>query len=117
MDQQPHVRIIEADDVRIVAFQDRKILEEFTINQIGDELAVLVQSIEQPKILVDFEQVEHLSSAALGMLIKLQNLVAERKGKLKLSNISHPIYEVFKITKLNSFFDIHDTKDDALRSF
>jgi anti-sigma B factor antagonist len=61
--------------------------------------------------------VEHLSSAALGVLITLNKQVSDSKGKLKLSDITPQIYEVFKITRLNKLFDIHDTAEKALSTF
>ena len=98
--------ITESDGVRIVEFTDRKILEELAINQILERLSELVISEETPKLLLNFRKVEHLSSAALGILITLNKQVAECKGQLVLANIHPQIYEVFKITRLNKLFNI-----------
>jgi anti-sigma B factor antagonist len=61
--------------------------------------------------------VEHLSSAALGMLIKLGKEVTRKKGKLILSDIRPQIYEVFRITRLHKMFEIHDTAGQAMKHF
>lgn len=114
---QPHLTIIEVDDARIVEFADRKILEELSIAEIGEELSELVNSTPGIKLLLSFNNVEHLSSAALGMLITLNKQVGATSGKLKLSDITPQIFEVFKITRLNKLFDIHDSRDAALSSF
>lgn len=114
---QPHLTVIETDTARIVEFTDRKILEEISIAEIGDELSKLVQDNPGINLLLSFHQVEHLSSAALGMLITLNKLIGGKSGKLKLSEITPQIYEVFKITRLNKLFDIYDTRDEALKSF
>jgi len=116
-DEQPHITLTKINGVDVVDFEDRKILEEFTITQIGDGLAELIDGKPEVKLLLSFAKVEHLSSAALGMLIKLHNLVSETGGQMKLADISEPIFEVFKITRLNKLFKIHDTKEDALRDF
>ena len=68
-------------------------------------------------LLLNFENVEHLSSAALGMLITLHKRIMESRGQLKLSNINPQIYEVFKITRLNKVFDIYDHAAKAKASF
>ncbi len=112
-----HISVIDADGVKVVEFSDRKILEELSITEIGDELSKLVADGDGIKILVSFKSVEHLSSAALGMLIKLNKQVSDANGTLKLSNISPQIYEVFKITRLNKLFDIHEDTDSALAAF
>ena len=114
---QPHLTVIETDTARIVEFADRKILEEISISEIGDELSKLVQDNPGINLLLSFHHVEHLSSAALGMLITLNKEIEGKSGKLKLSEITPQIYEVFKITRLNKLFDIYDTRDEALKSF
>jgi len=112
-----HVKIKRTGDVSIVQFADRKILEELSIHEIGEELGALAESQPKVKLLLDFGNVDHLASAALGMLITLHKKVQERSGTLKLSNINRQIYQVFKITRLNRVFEIHDTAEKALESF
>ena len=114
---QPHLMVSDSNGVKVVRFTARKILEELSISEIGEELSGLVGGMSGAKMLLSFENVEHLSSAALGMLIKLNKEVAEQGGTLKLSEIAPQIFEVFKITRLNKLFDIYDTDERALSSF
>ena len=107
----------EIDGVTKVEFVDRNILEESSIQQIGDEIGSLIDSQAEPKILLCFENVEHLSSAALGTLITINTKIKSKGGQLRLSNIDKQIYEVFVITKLNKLFQIYDTEEKALKSF
>lgn len=115
--QSTHITVRESNGVKLVEFSDRKILEELSITEIGDQLSKLVAGGDGVKLLVSFNNVEHLSSAALGMLIKLNKQVTDAKGFLKLSDICPQIYEVFKITRLNKMFEIHETADGALAAF
>ena len=117
MTQWKHVTITREDGVCIVRLADRKILEELAITEIGDELASLVAAEDQIKLLLNFEQVEHLSSAALGMLITLNQNVGQCAGRLVLAEIAPDIFEVFKITRLNKLFEIYDTSKEALQRF
>lgn len=112
-----HLRIKKEGEVSIVEFADRKILEELSIQEIGDELQQLVGERPGIRLLLNFGNVDHLSSAALGMLINLNKKVKEQNGELKLSDINRQIFEVFKITRLNRVFDIHDTQEQALAQF
>ena len=116
-EENARLSITEADTVSIVEFADRKIIEELAIAEIGDRLSELVAGRSGIKLLLSFKSVEHLSSAALGMLITLNKTVEELSGELKLSDIAPQIFEVFKITRLNKLFSIYDTKEEALRSF
>ena len=100
-----------------VEFIDRNILDEANIQSIGEEISGLIDAEPNPKLLLSFANVDHLSSAALGTLITINNKVKSREGQLRLTNIDPQIYEVFVITKLNKLFDIHETTEEALASF
>src|SRR5262249_51807878 len=58
------------------------------------------------KLLLNFGNVEYLSSAALEMLVTLNKKVTQAAGELILCNIAPQIYEIFEITKLNKLFRI-----------
>ena len=111
------LELSEVGDVTVVRFADRKILDEASIQELGAELFRLVEEDHRKKILLNFTNVDFLSSAALGKLITLDRKVKANSGKLKLSNIRPEIYEVFAITKLNKLFDIKDDEAAALAAF
>lgn len=112
-----HLHVAEVGDVTVVRFVDRKILDEANIQELGQELANLVERDNRQKILLNFSSVEFLSSSALGELIKLDKKAKAHQGALKLSNIRPEIYEVFAITRLNHLFDIQEDEADALAAF
>lgn len=109
--------VTQQKDIRIVEFREQKILDEANIADIGQTLGDLIDAREYPKVLIDFSNVDHLSSAALGMLINVNNRIRQKNGQLRLSNIKPQIFEVFVITKLNKHFKIMPTRDEALASF
>jgi len=111
------LRVRHEKDITQVEFVDRNILDEANIQQIGDEITELIDAATSPKLLINFANVDHLSSAALGTLITINNRMKSRKGQLRLANIDPQIYEVFKITKLDKLFSIHQTTEAALASF
>ncbi len=112
----PNLKVKRTDAVCIVEFGDRKILEEASINQILEQLSELAASQPNVVLLLNFKNVEHLSSAALGMLITLNRQITGRNGRLMLSDINPRIFEVFRITRLYKLFDIHQTAAEAVAS-
>ncbi len=104
-------------DVTVAQFVDKKILDENNIQIIGNQLFGLVEEDGRKRIILDFSNVEYLSSAALGKLITMEKKVKTAGGKLRLCSIRPDIYEVFAITKLNKVFDIKDDQDQALEGF
>jgi len=113
----PPVSVTSQKDIRVVEFTNNKILDEGNISHIEGTLVTLIGEVAKPKLLLDFANVEHLSSAALGMLIKVNNLIRQKDGQLRLANIKPQIFEVFVITKLNKLLKILPTRSDALSSF
>ena len=111
------LRVKQQKDVTQVEFIDRNILDESNIQQIGEEIGELVEAAPSPRLLISFSNVDHLSSAALGTMITINNKIKVKKGQLRLANIDPQIFEVFKITKLDKIFQIHDTTEAALASF
>jgi anti-sigma B factor antagonist len=110
------IRVKKIDHVVHVEFIDRNILDEANIKLIEEDILKIIEAESQPKMVISFADVEHLSSAALGTLITVNNKIKARSGKLRLSNIDPQILEVFVITRLNKLFDIHPTSEAALKS-
>ncbi len=111
------LRIKREKDVTQVEFVDRNILDEANIQAIGDEITAIIDASPSPRLLISFSNVDHLSSAALGTLISINNRMKVKQGQLRLANIDPQIMEVFMITRLNRIFSIHETTSDALGSF
>jgi anti-sigma B factor antagonist len=102
-------------DVTVVNFVDRKILDEQNIQVIGEQLFSLVDNSGRRKVLLNFSNVEYLSSAALAKLITLNKKLQQVNGRLVLCNIDPQIYEVFEITKLNRLFEIQGDEQAGLQ--
>jgi anti-sigma B factor antagonist len=120
MSSQPRRRRLEVEqigDVTVVNFVDRKILDEQNIQVIGEQLFSLVDEEGWRKLLLNFRNVEYLSSAALGKLITLNKKLQAAGGRLILCNIDPQIHEVFEITRLDRFFNIQKEEQAALQAF
>ena len=111
------IDVSKLGDVTVVKFVDKKILDEANIQELGAELFGLVELDNRKAILLNFGNVEFLSSAALGKLITLDRKVKTHKGRLKLCGIRPEILEVFQITKLNKVFDIRKDEPEAIAAF
>ena len=119
MSQAPrrHLRLETIDDVTVVSFVDTKIVTEDNIQEVGDQLYSLVEDEGHKRLLLNFSNVQYLSSAALGKLINLKKKVAAVKGILKLCCIHPDLLEVFKITRLDQVFQIFKDEQSALDKF
>jgi anti-sigma B factor antagonist len=111
----PRITVSYEDTATIVTFTDEKILEEKDVRQLEQSLASLIEQAEGIVLVLDFSNVRFMSSAVLGLLIKVSKRVYEREGKLALCAIGPKIYEIFKITRLTKIFDIYKDADTAVK--
>jgi len=108
----------EIGDVTVVGFREKRILDESTIQGIAEELFYLVKKVRPKKMLLNFERIEYMSSAALGKLINLHKLITTQGGRLSLCNVIPQVSEVFAITRLDKIIgtepypDANDCDDD-----
>lgn len=115
-DVKPNISVEYTDKATLIGFTDRKILEERDIRSLQTSVMSVVEQGEGINLILDFGNVEFLSSAVLGLLIRISKRVVEHNGTLKLCNINPKIYEVFKITQLTKIFEIHKDVKSAVAS-
>lgn len=63
---------------------------------------------------VDFAQTGYIDSSGLGVLVSLSKKIREQGGELRLSSLSEDLRTLFELTKLDTLFQIADTKEAAL---
>ena len=110
----PKIGVEYADNATIVSFTDEKILEERDIKALQDSIMSVIEPAKRIKLILDFRNVRFLSSAVLGLLIRISKRIYEQDGQLKLCNINPNIFEIFKITRLTTTFDIHKDIESAV---
>ena len=104
-------------EIRIIAIDVVRLVDGAAIEQCYREIVEVLNRTEESHVLLHFGRVAFMSSAALGMLIRVNKKCKEFNIALKLCNISPEIREVFKITSMDKIFDIHDDDAQALEAF
>ncbi len=112
----PKVSVAYVENATIITFTDESILEEKDIQTLQESIMSVIEQAERINLILDFRNVRFLSSAVLGLLIRVSKKVYERDGQLKLCNINPKIYEIFKITRLTKIFDIFKDIEGAVES-
>lgn len=109
--------VVDLDRACVVRFIDRKIIDAAEIEQLGAELVALVEDKNRTQLLLNFEGVDFLSSAALNKLITLHRRVKSAEGVVRICNLNSQIREVFTLTRLDRMFEIVRTEEAALKLF
>jgi anti-sigma B factor antagonist len=69
------------------------------------------------KFLVDFSQTGYIDSSGLGVLVSLSKKIREHGGELRLTNLNEDLKTLFELTKLDTLFQIAESRERALDSF
>lgn len=69
------------------------------------------------RFLIDFERTGYIDSSGLGVLVSLSKKIREQGGELRLANLNDDLKTLFELTKLDTLFQIADTRERALESF
>ena len=94
-----HVQARTESGVLVLTIMEKQLTGEDLCVAIRDELVEAAQQ-ESCKVIVDFHPVEYVSSVAFLTLLGLHRQVREMGGRLVLCNLSPPVAEVFKATRL-----------------
>ncbi len=111
----PKFTMRESQGTLLVGFTTADLLDGMYIKQLGDEIYHHIKEMTGVKLVLDFSNVRHLSSAALGMVIALHKVVTKQlDGELVVANISDDVHKVFKLMKLTKLVKIYQGTNDAV---
>jgi len=111
----PYFSVVPDLGIDVVRFSRPDVVDSVYIERLGIDLLRYVSALNHPNIVLDMENVRQLSSAALGVLVALNNTVNMREGRLCIASLDPKLREVFKLTKLSKVFAICDDLPSAKR--
>ncbi len=79
-------------------------------------LAIIKQG-EHNDVLLDFTEVNYLSSAGMRMLLAIFKHLREASGKLAVCSVDDGVMDVLKMSGFDEVFDVFATQDEALKRF
>jgi anti-anti-sigma factor len=104
-------------EVRVVIIDEARLLEGAVIEQCYRDIIAVLDKTEESNVLLHFGRITFMSSAALGILIRINKKCKEYQVALKLCSIAPEIAQVFKITGLDKVFEIHADPAQAMEAF
>jgi len=79
-------------------------IDTYTAPQFDDEVSSLLDGITE--LVIDFSQVEYISSAGLRLIVTWHKAMAAKDGKFSVCHIADTIYNIFSATGLVDFINI-----------
>jgi anti-anti-sigma factor len=97
-------KVEQSGNVRVITFSADQVRD--VENMFARQLAGRTDGLEESHLLLNFSNVEYLNGAELGTLITLHQRMKACGGRLTLFNLNDRVYEVFTITRLQTFLGI-----------
>ena len=93
-------------------------LNEFRSEQLLEEAGPAIDTFEQTptvkNVILDFTESDYFGSTALGLFVKLWKLVRSRDGRMAMCGLSPHEKEVLAATRLDTLWDVCDSREQAL---
>ncbi len=113
-EEKPELNEQTEGGVTIVRLENARVLNRSTVNEISEELMAVPDGLDRPRIVLDIEEVEYMSSPVLGKLVRFRKRVRNAGGGLRICNVHPDIRDVFEMTDLHHVFDLHDDREGAI---
>ena len=81
--------------------------------QLEEELDKII-SLGSGKIVVNFKQVDYISSAGLRVLLSTTKRIKTQEGDLRLCEMNQTVEKIFNLAGFDQLFDIYNTESECL---
>jgi anti-sigma B factor antagonist len=105
----------ELNEITVIKF-DGSMLGGPEASELNSTLHKLIEG-KKKKIVVDLSDVVLMNSSGLGMMIGGVTTMRNAGGELKIAAATDKVLNLFKITKINSVIELHDSVKHAVESF
>ena len=113
----PTIDITETSGAHVVKFSRRGVLDPSCLREVRQYIFDLLKADETVNAVLDMDDVELISSEAIGLIVALDNAIRPRGGKLHLANVSDATYSVFEVAQLHDLMEIFDSTQEAIDAF
>jgi anti-sigma B factor antagonist len=108
------VTVKEVNEVRVLLFEGN--LDTNTAPQAQAQIDELIDG-GSSKILINFDDLNYISSAGLRVLLATAKKLKTTSGDLKICGLNQTVQEVFDISGFSSILSVVATEEDALAGF
>ncbi|MBF0409595.1 MAG: STAS domain-containing protein [Candidatus Riflebacteria bacterium] len=86
---------------------------EFDIHQTKELRSRIMEELNDGdwSYIMDLRRVFYMDSSGLGMLVYLRKEINRRGGKLVIEGLNESVLNVFRMTRLDDFFELSDRKE------
>jgi anti-sigma B factor antagonist len=105
---------IEGDNVLVIDLREDN-LDASNVREFKDAVQALMQ--DRTKVVLDMSGVKFVDSSGLGALISCLRVLNGRRGDFRLCELTNTVRALFELMRMHRVFNIHASRDEAVRSF
>ena len=90
--------------------------DDEAIRELFDQAGHVVESEGRSRLVLNFDGVGFMASAALGKLVQLMRMATAAGGKLTLCRLSRPLDELLRISRLSDLLPNYRDEQEALEA-
>jgi anti-anti-sigma factor len=110
----PHVQVHNENGVMVAEFWDCLRLDPGAVQELRSKYEAHLKGGGRPELVVDLLGVGFAGSAALGHFVALHRFARPKNGRLIFCNVDPTVFEVFRVSKLDSLFQFAGDRPAAL---
>ncbi len=108
------IEVQHVGGAEVVSFRDHLLLDAGVIEQIEEHFKSLTHRRPRGMLVVDFANVQALSSRMLGVLVTAHNELSKQDGKIALANLHGPLQKILQVTRLSDLFSVYPDRESAI---
>lgn len=111
------LEVDEIGDVTVLRIHEPQLFADEQIEQLSSRIFKLVDEEGRLKLVLNCDHVDYLSNSVLSRLLKWDDKIRQRNGRLRICNLRHDVQDQIKARRLLSQLDICLDEEAALRFF
>jgi anti-anti-sigma factor len=104
------------EDTVIARFTQQVCLTGQLAENVSEQLMSVLSEKGRQQLLVDFGNIESLTSYMLGQLVKLSRAAKETGRRFALFNLRHHVRQILEISRLDLLLALYEDESAALRA-
>jgi anti-sigma B factor antagonist len=109
-----HIACETKDGIQLVKLSGS--LDMYSFPRLETQLSTLFEQ-GHIRVVLDCRHLDYIGSAGLGALIGFAKQARQKGGDVKLLHVPERIYKIIELLGFTKVLHVHDTEEDAFRSF
>ena len=113
----PRVFVENVERVIVISLVDAELLEPDAIDEVDDQLTALIDWVAGADVVINFRDVQRMSSALLAVVLKFSRAALRTGTRLRLCGIAPDLRDAFGVTPFDRALAIDSDEASALNAF